>query len=177
MCLLKKASSKFSKYSKVHLLKGGGLIVRSFLSQKDKTKLYKETVAKLRELSATEGAGITERAYAEGTWEQHKKDYLKNRGLKPTNGRVSFGRLIGRGKHYNTVFNESWMGHVSLLIKDGHPEVFISQPYHLNNGELKQLIATCDEFGLDVSVGTWPSWHFPGAVLTVEVKKASGKVV
>lgn len=36
---------------------------------------------------------------------------------------------------------------------------------------MRELVELCDKYGLWTCVSTYPSWHFPGAVLTIEVTK------
>lgn len=146
---------------------------RSFTTKP--SALYIETVAKIRELVSAEGGA--DRAYAEATWDHAKATYLSSRGLKPTSGDINLTRLIGKpvrdrdGGLHNRVWDQGWMDHISLLMKDGKPKVFISQPYQLTLEDMRQLINTCDTYGLKAMVSTGPSWHFPSSVLTVEVRR------
>lgn len=142
----------------------------------DKSQKYIETVEKIKDLVKTDGLDAAGRAYAEATSEQLKKDYAESRGLKPTTGRVDLCRLIGRQvKGHPSLgagwYSGRWIDHPSLWIKNGKPDVFISQPYHLSLEDMAQLISICNEFGLEATVSTWPGWHFPGAVLSVQVRK------
>ncbi len=135
--------------------------------------VYLKTVAEIRKLAQAEGIENAHRAYAEATSEQYRRQYLKEQGLKPTAEHACINRLAGRrciaGK---TPCHIPGADHVSMWLKDGKPEVYISQPYHLSLKNMRALVELCDKHGLDANVSTRPSWHFPGAVLTIEIRKA-----
>ncbi|OPX83386.1 MAG: hypothetical protein A4E53_04661 [Pelotomaculum sp. PtaB.Bin104] len=150
--------------------------MRSFTN--NPSPAYKKAVAVLKKLAEDEGTDSAHRAYAEAVWEQCKKQYISKHGLKPSGGHPCVSRLIGRrcsalpGGGSSPCHIPGW-DHVSLWLKDGKPEVYVSQPYSLSLNEMRNLVRFCDEYGLTVSVSTWPAWHFPGGVLTMEVRKAN----
>jgi hypothetical protein len=56
------------------------------------------------------------------------------------------------------------------------PVVYVSQPYNLTSEEMQKIVQCCEEWGLTASIGTgfhiWhPTWHFPGAVLSIVVTR------
>jgi len=51
--------------------------------------------------------------------------------------------------------------------KDG-AAILLSQPYHIFN--MKKEVEFCDAWGLQMSIRTWPGFHFYGHVLSVEYK-------
>jgi hypothetical protein len=61
--------------------------------------------------------------------------------------------------------------HSSLWNRDGKPVVFVTQPYSLGVDTMRELVAFCDRWGLDACVSAWPSWHYPAAVVTVEITR------
>jgi len=150
--------------------------VRSFMDKP--SPAYKNAVAVLKKLAEDESLDSAHRAYAEAVWEQCKKQYISKHGLKPSGGHPCVSRLIGRrcsalpGGGSSPCRIPGW-DHMSLWLKDGKPEVYVSQPYNLSLNEMRELVRFCDEYGLTTSVGMWPAWHFPGGVLMVEVKKAN----
>ena len=158
--------AKTAKMTKKYITRGRG---ESKPMRPKESALYIETVKKIRELVSAEGD--VGRAYAEAVRDHSKAVYLRTRGLKPTSGRVDLCRLTGKRARADNGYYMGWIDHPSLWIKDGKPEVFISQPYQLSLEDMRELIATCDAFGLEAMVDTWPSWHFPTGVLTIKVRK------
>ena len=63
--------------------------------------------------------------------------------------------------------------HCSLWLKNGKPHVFVSQPYPGSTSEVAECIAFANENGLVLRIGTWPAWHYPGAVLMMEYFRRS----
>ena len=61
--------------------------------------------------------------------------------------------------------------HISYWNKNGKPYCIVSQPYHLDDDEMAQAVALCKAHGLEVTVSTWPAWHYPGSVLFMVWKK------
>lgn len=140
------------------------------------TDLYSRAVKALSLLCMAEGADAALRAYAEATWEEHQKQYAKKYGLKLSNGRICLARLLGKKCDYHSDHSgipcrPPGADHDSLWLKDGKPYVYVSQPYGLSAREMRELVSMCDRHGLEAYASAWPSWHFPGAVLTVEIKR------
>lgn len=148
--------------------------MRTFMS--NPSNAYKKLVTSIQQLMKEEGLDSVIRAYAEATCERHQEQYIKKYGLKASNSHACIGRLINKRCSTDGVPCRLPGGdHVSLWLKDGKPEVYISQPYHLSLDNMRAIVEFCDRYRLTVDISTWPSWHFPGAVLTVEVKRADAE--
>ena len=50
--------------------------------------------------------------------------------------------------------------------------VIVSQSYGLTHEDLRETLKFCERFGLEVDISSWPSWHFPSAVLTLTFARA-----
>jgi hypothetical protein len=61
--------------------------------------------------------------------------------------------------------------HDTLWLKDGKPALYLMQPYGLAWDDMKKLVTFCERHGLRAQVDTWPSFHFPGWVLSIEIEK------
>jgi hypothetical protein len=59
--------------------------------------------------------------------------------------------------------------HPTLWLRHGKPFVFVSQPYQISDPERLGLF--CRKRALHCVIRTWPAWHFPGAVLHVEISR------
>lgn len=64
-----------------------------------------------------------------------------------------------------------WFDHGTRWTRDGRPYCLVGQPYQLLADDLRELLDLQLEHGLDVSVATWPAWHYPGRVLSVIVTR------
>lgn len=141
------------------------------------TGRYIKATQALAELVEAEGTDAAVRAYAEATWERKREGWAAKHGLQQTRGRVCLARLLGKrcggfGRDVKGIpCQPPGADHCSLWLKEGHPEVFVSQPYGLSLKTMRELVALCDCTGLDVLVDTWPAWHFPGRVLMVEIRR------
>lgn len=56
-------------------------------------------------------------------------------------------------------------------MRDGETYCIISQPYGLTTDGLRCIAGYCYVNNLDVEVSAYPSWHFPGSVITVVFKR------
>jgi hypothetical protein len=63
-----------------------------------------------------------------------------------------------------------WYDHGTRWTRDGRPYCLVGQPYGLSDDEVGKLAALRQQ-GLQVSIDTRPSWHYPGSVLTVVVTR------
>jgi hypothetical protein len=54
------------------------------------------------------------------------------------------------------------------------PACYVFQPYGLELETLAELVFFAKTHGLELTLSSFPSWHFPGAVLTVELRPAPG---
>lgn len=48
-----------------------------------------------------------------------------------------------------------------------------SQPYHLDDGTVREMLRYARKFGLEFTISTSPGWHYPGRVLFVEWRVAA----
>ena len=83
-------------------------------------------------------------------------------------------RLMGKkcnyGKSHYCVPGGMGLDHCSLWLKNGRPEVFISQPYQLSMQELDGLSEFCKRHGLTYSV-SMRSGHLPKPMITLEITR------
>jgi hypothetical protein len=140
---------------------------------------YRNAFDALTALVEAEGTDAALRAYAEVTWEAYQKQYAEKFGLKLSSGRTCLARLLGKrcnpdSDRCGIPCHPPGVDHASLWLKDGKPYSYVYQPYGLSMQALRELVAMCERYGLECSIDTWPSWHFPGAVLTVEIKRKEG---
>ncbi len=97
-----------------------------------------------------------------------RKDFTERYHLTPARGRLCFLRLLG--KRCSHGLNGCWppgSDHVSLWNKDGNPRALISQPYSLESCVLADMVSFAKQHELEFTVSSYPSWHYPGEVLTV----------
>lgn len=141
---------------------------------------YADAVTALAALVQAEGPDAATRAYAQATWETRREQWAaKHGGLKQSAGHVCLSRLLGKrrcneaGPDTLRPCRPPGADHCSLWLKDGVPEVLVSQPYGLGLQTMRELVALCDRCDFDASVDTWPAWHFPGGVLMVEIRRAA----
>ena len=154
---------------------------------------YLQALSAMHKLMEEEGGDFVRRACADVTWEDNKRIFAKREGLKEAKT-SSIERLTGKRSEKEIVrlFKESSQSledysrlsekpvlpkddHSSLWLKDGKPYAYVSQPYQLSLNDVKKLASFCDEYNLDMLIEAYPSWHFPGEVLTVKVTKQKVK--
>jgi hypothetical protein len=133
---------------------------------------YRAAVATLEDLARAEGVDIAHRAFAEVAWARHRDAWANVLDLRPSTRDASCWCLLTtqrcttvRGLHSPV----GWGDHGSLWTFDGRPVVYVGQPYGLDAGGRAELDAVCAAHGLEYFLDARPGWHFPGAVLTVEV--------
>ncbi len=154
---------------------------------------YLQALSALHKLMEEEGGDFVRRACADVTWEDNKQIFAEREGLKEAEI-PDIERLTGKSsdKKFLKLFEESSPSfedflklseepvlpaddHSSMWLKNGKAYSYVSQPYGLCLEDTKKLINFCDEHTLDLSIKAWPSWHFPGRVLTIEVTKQKVK--
>jgi hypothetical protein len=149
--------------------------MRNFMDKPNNT--YLETVTVLRKLLEEQGLDVVTRAYAEATWETAREQYVSREGLKPAgDGHVCIHRLKGERCPNEECDSPTCIpehDHSSEWKKDGKSHVIVSQPYHFSYETMKETIEFCDANGLRADISASPSWHFPGAVVTVEYKRSA----
>lgn len=137
---------------------------------------YLQAVDALRELVREEGGlDLATRAYAEATYQAKLDAYKKRNGLKADgSGHVCIHRLKGQRCPSEKCYSPTCIpgqDHVSEWKKDGKSYVIVSQPYAFSYETMKETIEFCESNGLRADISSTPSWHFPGAVVTVEYKR------
>lgn len=144
---------------------------REFVNKKDRTPAYDAAVKALKKVPPD----LRDRAFAEAASEEARKIWAESRQVTPAKyGQQFWGRLVGKRRPTVTTRNDLLPAddHFTLWLKDGRPEVYVSQPYDLSLDDLRQIVAACDQHGLTVSITTWPAWHFPSRVMQVEYRRA-----
>lgn len=140
--------------------------MRPCMDRKGKTELYLKAVGALRALMAAQDADAASRAYAEVVTKSYEASFAQSRGLKRSQEHACIDRLAGRrckGAHLGPPGGD----HDSLWLKNGRPELYLMQPYGLSWDKMRELIAFCLRHGLRADVDVWPSFHFPGHVLSI----------
>ncbi len=129
---------------------------------------YMRAVGALTDLLEAEGADNVGRAYAEAVWEAERKAYLKTRGVRVAS-RACFHRLTGE-KCDGSEWNQYGLpfDHQSLLVIGRTAKAFLSQPYDISLEHMRNIVAVCDRKRLDANISTWPAWHYPGGVISLE---------
>jgi hypothetical protein len=136
---------------------------------------YMQALTALRKLLDERGLDDVTRVYADATWETARDDYVTFHRLKsPEDAHVCVYRL--KGERCPDEFCDSptcipGMDHGSEWERDGNTFVIVSQPYRFSYRVVKQTVEFCEANGLAADISTRPSWHFPGAVLTVTYKR------
>lgn len=140
--------------------------MRPFMDAKGRTELYLKAVGALRALMRDQDTDAASRAYAEAVAETYEADFAKKRGLKRSQERACVLRLTSQrcpGEHLAPPGGD----HDTLWLKDGRPELYLMQPYGFGWDKMRELVAFCLQHGLKADVDIWPSFHFPGHVLSI----------
>ena len=148
-------------------------MTRRFVTGMGRTKEYLAAVHSLRNLE--NAGGSPGRAYAEAECEKALHQWAQKHGLTRSKGHVCLTRLVWHCKRSHGCAQLAGSDHASLWLKDGKPHVYVSQPYGLSLETLLEMVSQCQELGLEIHIGTWPAWHFPGTVLMVEVRRRESR--
>lgn len=137
------------------------------------TPEYRQAVSVLKSVS-TDAAQV----YAEATHEKIRQEFAvlwRIKGRK--GGHVCIYRLKGsRQCKCNTVKGgflthqpiEIPRGdHLSEWTRDGQTVMILSQPYGLGYEGLQETLKFCEAHDLEVSINTYPSFHYPGSILSL----------
>ena len=141
-----------------------------FLRPKERTPNYENAVAALHKL-AKESQDLMGRAFAEVDSGITKEWMTK--GLRRSSGSQSHLRLLGKNPRSKPDPGQElpfFADHTDLWLKDGRPFLWTTQPYGLTEGGIRELTGLID-LGLDVTISTHRSWHFPGSTLMIELRK------
>lgn len=147
---------------------------------------YRKAVEALRDLMTEEhGTDSPTRAFAEAVSERWRETYATKENLKPVSAHVCVSRLLGkrcpeeRDRSGDSIC-ESYMipgpDHLSEWRAPDGSRRIVSQPYGMDYESLKELVTFCERLGLEARLDAYPSWHFPGSTLFVELRrKATAK--
>ncbi len=145
--------------------------MRKFIDDKERTDQFVQAVKALHRVIEAQGSDAAARAYAEATAESYHEVFAKSRGLKESDGRLCIQKLLGRQCNFQDC-SPPGGDHDTLWLKDGRPALYLMQPYGLGWNKMRELIAFCLRHGLRADVDVWPSFHFPGHVLSVCLVKS-----
>jgi hypothetical protein len=139
---------------------------------------YRATIAQLKALMAAEGTDTVSRAYAAAVWDTYAKHYAVAYGLERA-ASACLHRLLHRGPcrsrdRGGLPCRLPGADHDSLWRVGRDALLYVSQPYGLSWESLQEAEAVCRRYGFEMQIETYPSWHFPGHVLTVEVATIEG---
>lgn len=124
------------------------------------------------------GTGAATRVFAEAIHQERQLAWASSRGLKLSGGHACLARLLGKrcAIEYRETTDKipclpPGADHCSLWNKDGKPEVFVFQPYGMSYDTIRELTMFCEQWELRFYIDALPSWHFPGGVLTVQIRR------
>lgn len=127
---------------------------------------YKNAV---RVLAALDGDDIEDvcRASAE-VLAPARIESLRARGYKRSTGYPCIERLHNRHCwHYGECPRPPGTDHAYIMLRDGKPWAYVFEPYDLSLDTLRELVAFCDEHGLNMNIRADWATHFPGATVAV----------
>lgn len=137
------------------------------------TPQYWAAVGVLKELSSD---AVT--VYADAVYEKVKQEFVETRRIKERkDGHACVYRLKGSrqckcyrvsgGRPVYRPINIPRGDHLSEWMQDGHTVAILSQPYGMGHETLEETLQFCKEHDLEMRIDTYPSFHYPGAVLSV----------
>jgi len=147
-----------------------------FMSKQSKT--YQEAVEALQKLLLEEGLDHVQRAAATVTSPELKRVFIET-GYTFSSGTSCLARLItGKGcphsyyhpTHQGTPHTAPGSDHTFLLLKDGKPCLYYTQPYGITWDTLVELVACCQRHGLEAIIDSQLSWWFPGKTLGIAIR-------
>ena len=145
--------------------------ISRFVSDKDRTPQYEAAV------KALAGIPNPHLAFAEAVSDIRLCEWVKAQGVTRAKGHICLAKLAGR-KCPNERWSPPWedtdhrclpkgSDHTSMWSRNGKPFLIVTQPYGLNSECLESMLASAKELGLKLWINGRPSWHFPGATLSV----------
>lgn len=150
--------------------------MKRFIGPRGLSARYRRAVEALRLVAQEEGLDQAQRAVGEALSDLRKDAWVKGHSLKPTDGSVFWSELLGkRPSREEELSRLPGDDHVTLWLKDGKPDVYVSQPYALGLDTLREMAQMADKHGLDVHVDAKSSWWFPGYTLFIEWRRAHRK--
>lgn len=148
---------------------------RSFVDGERRTPAY---VAAVQALTALDDHDLASRAAAEATWRLRLEAWAQQRGVRLSQGHACIARLLGKRCPWTLQHvppghppcQPPGVDHPRFWVKDGKPYAFTFEPYVLNLRTLRKLVDFCEQWGLDLTIEGWPTGHFPGATVWVELR-------
>jgi hypothetical protein len=129
--------------------------------------LCQEARTLLARLHAAEGSDVVQRTAADVLADAALADFIRTRQVRRRPGsHVCVSRLLGQRCRSYGCPQIPCGDHLSEWCRGRETVAIVSQPYGLYGKQLRETMAFCEQYGLDVDIDTWPSWHFPGSVLT-----------
>ncbi len=140
---------------------------------------YKALLKAARELAEAEGDDEMSRACAEAMIPYEYSSFIRRHNVKPSNSsHVCEERLKGAKRCPETINNPIHLekslpaaDHLSEWIQDGKTIAITSQPYGCSWQSLREIVAYCNENGLEAEIEAG-SWWFPGRTVLITFTKA-----
>jgi hypothetical protein len=164
---------------------GHVMTTRDFLGQNRLTNPMRRLITDLRQLTAESDVDVVSRVYASAVHAASCQEWAQGLGLRRSTGHPCLGRLrdgrcteqyayqYGQSTKHRIPCRIPGADHDSLWLKNGKPVLYVTQPYHWTWETMQEAVAFGQFWGLAIDVEPWPSWHFPGRVLTILVRKES----
>ncbi len=146
--------------------------MRQFASGEKRTEQYLRALRALRELLEAQGMDAVSSVYAEAVAENHYQAFA-GKGFKQSDGRLCVQRLWGRQCNLKDCVPPSG-DHDTLWLQNGKPAMYVTQPYGLEWETMRKLVAFCERHGLKADVAAWPSFHYPGQVISILLSRKEG---
>jgi len=121
------------------------------------SRAYLAAVDALKRLSLDD----RNRAYADSSAADLRALAVRQGGQK-LSGKKSWRRLLGKSAQ----FRDSLPGDDHVELRRGANLTYISHPYGLAFGDLKEIVEACEANGLEAHIDA-RSWYFPGSTLRV----------
>jgi hypothetical protein len=132
------------------------------------TQTYRAAVNAMRDLAESEGDGV-EQAAGE-VLSEYREQFLKN-AFKRSSGIACVQLVLGKHcNHYDpTKCHPPSTDHGYLLLKDGKPCVFVSEPYIYGwtRESFDEMNAFAERYGLIYSLHPERALHFPGKTVAI----------
>lgn len=151
--------------------------MRKFLGR-TKNPLALEAMSALGKLLEAKGLDLVERAAAEVTAPARKALVFKDYQESPASACVQRLRNKRGCPHslysaHDSPHRAPGADHDRILLKEGKPAVYISEPYGIGWDELQELVDFCRKYGLTAEIDARRSAHFPGSTVSVWIKAKS----
>lgn len=133
------------------------------------TPAYKAALACL---TVAKGVDV-QRLVADVTHGQLRDSFIKLYGLKERKGHACTHRLKG-SRQCRCYTREGYKpldiphgDHLSEWVRGGRTVAILSQPYGIHHKALVETMEFCKAHDLSVDIGSYPSFHYPGVVISL----------